>query len=182
MYKIQNISQGSIPLDLEKGGIILAHGQFFDLDEVCSREWIRTNPFVQRLVAEGYIRIVHDSQEGIPNYPTGAAVPFVVPVPTEIVLPAATPPVAPFTVQIIDLSPPAPVQPVVAAVPKAEAPVCKPVEQETLPTKEEDPVEVATSKEEAPVETVTAKDADTKEEVKVSTTMYGYKNKNKKKR
>ena len=172
MYKIQNISQGSLPLDLEKGGIILAHGQFFDLDDVCSREWIRTNPFLQRLVAEGYVRMVHDSQEGIPNYPTGAAVPFVVPVPTEIVSPAATPPVAPFTVQIIDLSSPAPVQPVVVAAPepKVEVPVSKPVEQKSLPTKEEDPVEA-----------VIPKVATPKETVKVSTTMYGSK-KNKKKR
>jgi hypothetical protein len=137
--------------------------------------------------------MVHDSQEGIPNYPTGAAVPFVVPVPTEIVSPAATPPAAPFTVQIIDLSPVAAVQPVIAAAPepKVEVPVCKPVEQVALPTKEEDPVEAAIPKEadtkeadtkEADTKEVDTKEADTKEAVKVSTTMYGYKNKNKKKR
>ncbi len=181
MYKIQNISQGSIPLDLEVGSMILCSGQFFDLDGVCSREWIKTNPFVNGLVAEGYIRVIHDSQEGVPGYPVGPVVPVVlpfVPVPAELASPM-TP--SPVVVRIIDLStntqiPPRP--PVAVSSPVVEPPravpeyktaaeVIKSIEEKELPKVETPKIE---PKKEMPK--VAEK---SKEEVKVSTTSYGSK-------
>lgn len=64
MYKIQNVSGGCLSLVLERGGIILPNGSYYDLDGVCSRQWIHTDPTLKRLLGKT-IRVVHDSESHI---------------------------------------------------------------------------------------------------------------------
>jgi hypothetical protein len=69
MYKVQNTMPGNLPIDLEQGSIILASGQMFDLDEHCSRKWIRSNALLKRLLASSALRLVHDSEVVIASAP-----------------------------------------------------------------------------------------------------------------
>lgn len=70
MYKIQNSTPGSLPLQLEKGSITLQKNWSFDLDTVCSRKWINSDPILRNLIAAGHIRVIHDSEKGVRKAPT----------------------------------------------------------------------------------------------------------------
>ena len=65
MYKVQNITPGNVPVDLEQGSIILQSGKFLDLDLHCSRKWIKHNNILRILLGSGALRLVHDSEEKV---------------------------------------------------------------------------------------------------------------------
>jgi hypothetical protein len=67
MFKVRNGTGGSLGLSLENGGTILRASQSLDLDGICSREWLATNPVLQRLLASGALMLVHDSEQEIPQ-------------------------------------------------------------------------------------------------------------------
>lgn len=70
MFKIQNMSGGSLAIVLEKGSIILQPGKYFDLDGVCSRKWIHEDSDLRSMLREGGpLRLVHDSEVGVPSQP-----------------------------------------------------------------------------------------------------------------
>jgi hypothetical protein len=67
MYNIQNISNFTIPMRVEKGGIILMPGQYFDLDKVCSRKFIGQSSELNKYMESQSIRLVHDSEIALPS-------------------------------------------------------------------------------------------------------------------
>jgi len=69
MYKVQNVTSGNLPVDLEVGAIILTPGQSFDLDTHCSRRWIKNSHILKRLLKTG-LRLIHDSEVTILKDPT----------------------------------------------------------------------------------------------------------------
>jgi len=69
MYKVQNVTPGNLPIDLEVGSKMLKSGEQFDLDAHCSRKWLRTNVLLRKLFAAGALRLVHDSEVKIPKAP-----------------------------------------------------------------------------------------------------------------
>jgi hypothetical protein len=70
MYKVRNGSGGVLPIQLEKGAIMLQPGKTFDLDGVCSREFIRNDPSLQTLLNGNHLILIHDSEQGVPPQPT----------------------------------------------------------------------------------------------------------------
>lgn len=62
MFKIQNVCGGSLSLKLEHSCVILQNSNYYDLDGVCSRQWIHTDPELQLLIRKKHIRVVHDSE------------------------------------------------------------------------------------------------------------------------
>lgn len=70
MYKIQNCTAGSLPLQLEKGSITLQKNWSFDLDAVCSRKWINSDPILKNLLAAGHLIVLHDSEKTVAKAPT----------------------------------------------------------------------------------------------------------------
>ena len=73
MYKIQNVMSGNLSFDLEQGSITLRSGQAYDLEVACSRKWIQNNTFLQRLIRQVHVRLVHDSAAVIPAQPVRQA-------------------------------------------------------------------------------------------------------------
>lgn len=69
MFKIQNICGGSLSLKLEHSCVILQNANYYDLDGVCSRQWIHTDPDLQSLIKHKHIRIVHDSESHVSKAP-----------------------------------------------------------------------------------------------------------------
>ena len=67
MYKIQNITGTNLALSLEKSGIILPNGAYYDLDGICSRKWIHTNEGLKGLIKARHIRVTQDSEAHIPK-------------------------------------------------------------------------------------------------------------------
>lgn len=67
MFKIQNVCGGSLSIMLEKNCIILPSGAYYDLDGVCSREWIHTDTTLQRLIKNKTVRVTHDSEAHVPK-------------------------------------------------------------------------------------------------------------------
>lgn len=67
MFKIQNITGTNLALSLEKGGIILPNGAYYDLDGICSRKWIHTNQGLKDLIRARHIRVTQDSEAHIPK-------------------------------------------------------------------------------------------------------------------
>lgn len=134
MYKIQNTLRGTLSLTLEKGCISLLSGAFFDLERVCSREWILSDPTLRRLLAGKKIRLVHDSEEELKKAPTHAAVKTL-----EQLSPLHKPTKA---VQATKITPPAAVEkPVVINLSVPEEPKVAAVHiQETLPIEQDDPI------------------------------------------
>lgn len=74
MYRLQNLTPGSLPIDLEHGSIILMSGNSFDLDTVCSRKWIAENPTLLKLTNLGAVRVIHDSEVSLGNAPVTSAI------------------------------------------------------------------------------------------------------------
>lgn len=134
MYKVQNALRGTLSLTLEKGSISLVSGGFFDLERVCSRAWIKSDPIIRRLLAGKQLRLVHDSEEEVKSAPTHAAVktleqlaPLHKATPT-VHAPKAVPPTKVEKPVVINLS--LPEEPKAAPVPVTE----------TLPVEQEDPI------------------------------------------
>jgi hypothetical protein len=69
MFKIQNSTSGSLSLSLENSCIILPKGSYYDLDGICSREWINENSVLQILIQNKHIRVVQDSEAGLAKSP-----------------------------------------------------------------------------------------------------------------
>jgi len=65
MFKVRNGTGGSLPLQLEKGSIILNPGQSYDVDGICSRKWIKEDPVFNYLVNTGNLTVLHDSEKVI---------------------------------------------------------------------------------------------------------------------
>ena len=63
MYKVKSAFSGIFCIDLEKGSISLQPGKAFDLDSVCSRQWIKNDPTLRRLINQGHLVVVFDSEE-----------------------------------------------------------------------------------------------------------------------
>lgn len=69
MYKIKNITRGSLSIILEKGSIILTSGSMYDLDGVCSRKWINFNPGLRKLIDAGCIIVTVDTEKNLVKTP-----------------------------------------------------------------------------------------------------------------
>lgn len=104
MYKVQNTKPGNLPIDLEQGSITLGPGQTIDLDEHCSRKWIKTNILLQKLLAVKALRLVHDSQVTIPKAPIKKVVKRTVPAKRKRPLPKPVGKPLPKKPKIIDLN------------------------------------------------------------------------------
>jgi hypothetical protein len=127
MFKIQNISRGNIPVELEDGGCVtLKPGQYLDLDVYCSRKWISKAQSVKHFINRGHMRLVHDSQAvAVKSAPTGNATQSSPKPLTAQSIPKEKP-------IIVDLTPaPKP------ALKPAPAPVVIPVEEKKPEVKEE---------------------------------------------
>ena len=80
MYKVQNTQPGHFCLDLEnskkgKGrSISIPPGGYLDLDKYCSRKWISSDKTLSKLLKSKILRIVHDSEVGIPQQTINTAV------------------------------------------------------------------------------------------------------------
>lgn len=70
---------GTVVLDLEVGSIHLMSGKSFDIEEVCSREWIENDPIISRYIQSGYLELVHDSKVRVKKDPTAKSVPAAAP-------------------------------------------------------------------------------------------------------
>lgn len=70
MYKVRNCLPGTLSIDLEEGAISLQSGQSFDLELVCSRQWILNDAIIQNYIAKKDLQLVHDSEQKISRTPT----------------------------------------------------------------------------------------------------------------
>lgn len=57
-FIIRNTLPGQLPLQLEKGGVILNSGQQMDLAEQCSAEWLELDPTINKLLNAGHLEKV----------------------------------------------------------------------------------------------------------------------------
>jgi hypothetical protein len=71
MYQIQNVSGSNVAMMLERGGIVLRPSQYLDLETSCSRIWIFSSLDLKHLLEVGTLRLVHDSEQGVPSQPIG---------------------------------------------------------------------------------------------------------------
>ena len=137
MYKVQNMTPGNLPIDLEVGSKMLKSGEQFDLDAHCSRKWLRTNALLHKLLASGALRLVHDSAVKIPKAPIKKVTAVTAP-PRGAVKQQPTPrgkaAAKPAVGDLKDKAAPT------AKVPKKETPVVA-ASAAVAATKEEDPVE-----------------------------------------
>jgi hypothetical protein len=97
MYNIQNSSGKNIALMLERGGCVLRPGKYLDLDTMCSRKWILANRDIKHLLRVNALRLVHDSDQTIPEQPIKPITRYVTPAGTTKV-------VSVKAVDVIDLS------------------------------------------------------------------------------
>ena len=79
MYNIQNSSGKNVALMLERGGCVLRPGKYLDLDTMCSRKWILANRDIKHLLQVNALRLVHDSDQTIPEQPTKPITRYVTP-------------------------------------------------------------------------------------------------------
>lgn len=63
MYKVRSTVRGPLVLLLEKGSITLMPGKAFDLDLVCSRDWIRSNQELLGLIRRRVVVVILDSHD-----------------------------------------------------------------------------------------------------------------------
>lgn len=54
---------------MEKGSVTLKNGQNFDLENYCSRKWLKTNKDLNRFIKSGKLSVVFDSENKIPSHP-----------------------------------------------------------------------------------------------------------------
>lgn len=74
MFRIRNTLPGTLALDLQEGAIHLMSGKSFDLEGVCSREWIENDPTLNRLITAMHLEVVCDSNIKIKKDPIHKAV------------------------------------------------------------------------------------------------------------
>lgn len=74
MFIVKCTIAGTLSVILERGSVTLTNGQTFDIEDYCSRRWIRTDQVFNRFIKEQRLIVVFDSEEKIPGHPTGDAV------------------------------------------------------------------------------------------------------------
>lgn len=65
MYKVKNGTRGTLSLKLEFSSIPLKSGAVYDLDGVCSRKFIRNDPELRKLLLNGDLILLVDSEKNI---------------------------------------------------------------------------------------------------------------------
>jgi len=159
MYKVQNTTSGNLPVDLMQGSITLTPGKSVDLDEHCSRKWIKASVALQHLLAVGALHLIHDSLTVIHKAPIKKVTRIIQSPPIAATLPPKpakkkvinSGTVAPAKLKVKDLRDKVDPTPTVYKPPTVkvevikEAPikqiVYKPIKKAETITKEEDPVE-----------------------------------------
>lgn len=61
MFNVRNMSGRNLAIMLEKGGSIMRPNAHLDMDKLCSRKWIASNPDFRKLLRTGHLQLVHDS-------------------------------------------------------------------------------------------------------------------------
>lgn len=65
MYKVKNATKGTLCLKLEFSSIPLKSGATYDLDGVCSRQYIRNDPELRRLILSSNLIVLVDSEKNL---------------------------------------------------------------------------------------------------------------------